>query len=106
MLQWPASFPSEVLVQALLATASVFALIVIAVNLLLTCGLLVVCIYYIQKLIGRCNGMLEAGWEKGGAYSAKTAKIVDRAGERVVQPVVWIEGKVEQIKGTSRSLAS
>ena len=100
------SFLSEVLVQALLATASVFALMVIAVNLLLTCGLLVICIYYIQKLIGRFDGVLAAGLEKGGAYSAKAAAVVDRASEKVVQPAIWTEGKTEQLKATSRSLAS
>ncbi len=92
--------------QALLATASVFALIVIAVNLLLTCGLLVICIYYIQKLIGRFNGVLAAGLEKGGEYSTQAAAVVDRASEKVVQPVIWTEGKTEQLKATGRSLAS
>ncbi len=92
--------------QALLATASVLALIVIAFNLLLTCGLLVVCIYYTQKLIGHCNGLLETGLEKGGQLSAQAVRVVDRASEKVVQPVIWTEGKTEQIQKIGRSLAS
>lgn len=92
--------------QALLATASVFALIVIAVNLLLTCGLLLVCIYALQKLIGRCNGLLETGLERGGALSAQAAGGVDRVGTQIVQPVIWVEQKAEQIKSTGRSLVS
>ncbi len=92
--------------EALLATASVFALIVIAVNLLLTCGLLIVCIYYVQKLIGRFHGVLERGLDKGSAYSAQAAAVVDSASHRVVQPVIWAEGKAAQLKGTGHSLVS
>ena len=49
--------------QAFLATASVIALIVIATNLLLTCGLLVLCIFYVQRMIGRFSGWVETGLE-------------------------------------------
>ncbi len=92
--------------QAFLATASVIALIVIAINLLLTCGLLVVCIYYTQRLIGRFNGLLEAGLERGSGYSAKAVQVVNTASETLVQPVVWAEQKAEQIKSSGRSLVS
>jgi hypothetical protein len=96
----------EVLLQAFLATISMIALIVIAINLLLTCGLLVVCIYYTQRLIGRFNGLLEVGLERGSEYSASAVQAVAKASEKVVQPVVWAEQKAVQIKSTGRSLVS
>ena len=92
--------------QAFLATASVIALIVIATNLLLTCGLLVLCIFYVQRMIGRFSGWVETGLETGAVYSAKTALTVDETSEKIVRPVIWAEQKVEQVKGTSRSLVS
>lgn len=106
MLQWPGFFLWGPRVQAFLATASVIALIVIALNLLLTCGLLLVCIYYTQRLIGRCSGWLEEGMAQGAVYAGQAADLTEKAAVRVTAPVIWAEAKVEQARKSGQSLIS
>lgn len=89
-----------------MAAASVIALIVIAVNLLLTCGILVLCIFYLQKMIERFSVWMETGMGKGAAYAAKTAQIVDTTSGKIVEPVIWAEQKAEQLRETGRSVFS
>ena len=90
--------------QILLHTASVIALAVIALNLFLTCGLLLVAIFCLQRWTRRFAEWTDAALERSQAYASQAASAVDRAGQQAIQPIVWAEKKAAQAQRAAKTL--
>lgn len=90
--------------QTLLHTTSVIALAVIALNLFLTCGLLLVAIFYLQRWTRRFTEWTDAALERSHVYASQAASAVDRAGQKAIQPVVWAEKKAAQAQRVAKTL--
>ncbi len=86
--------------QGLLATTSVIALVVIAFNLLLTFGLLLIAAVVCQRLIRKLSLWTERALAQSGPYVHQAAHTVDRAGRTIVQPVVQAESVLAQTRVT------
>ncbi len=86
--------------QGLLATTSVIALIVIALNLLLTFGLLLAAIFLCQRLIRSLSAWTEQALAQGSTYVHQATDTVDRAGRTIVKPMIQAESTLEQAKST------
>lgn len=88
----------------ILAIAGVIALIVIAVNLFITFGLMLVALYYTKQLVKLAGGWSEQGLAAGGRHVNTAAEFVDKAGRRIVEPVVQAEAKATQARRVVASL--
>ncbi len=87
-----------------MATTSVIALVAIALNLLLTFGLLLAAIYLCQRLIRHLTAWTEQALAQGGTYAHQAAETVDRASRTLVQPIIHAESTLEQAKSTLEHL--
>lgn len=87
-----------------LAIAGVIALIVIAVNLFITFGLMLVALHYTKQLVKLTGTWSEQGLAAGGRHVNTAATFVDKTGRRIVEPVVQTEAKVAQARKVLASL--
>lgn len=87
-----------------LAIAGVIALIVIAVNLFITFGLMLAALHYTKQLVKLAGGWSEQGLEAGGRHVNTAAEFVDKTGRRIVEPVVQAEAKATQARRVVASL--
>ncbi len=86
--------------QGLLATTSIIALVAIALNLLLTFGLLLTAVVLCQRLIRRLSTWTEQALAQGGSYVHQATQTVDRASGKIVEPVIQAESTLEQVRST------
>jgi len=91
-------------VDLFLAIAGVIALVVIAVNLLITFGLMLVALHYTKQLVKLAGTWSEQGLAAGGRHVNTAAEFVDKAGRRIVEPVVQAEAKAAQTRRVVASL--
>ena len=87
-----------------LAIAGVIALVVIAVNLLITFGLMLAALHYTKQLVKLTGTWSEQGLAAGGRHVNTAAEFVDKAGRRIVEPVVQAEAKAAQTRRVVASL--
>ena len=90
--------------QGLLATTSVIALVAIAVNLLLTLGLLLIAVVVCQRLIRKLTHWTEQVLAQSGSYVHQAAHTVDRTSRTIVQPIIQVESTLEQARSTLEHL--
>ena len=87
-----------------LAVAGVIALVVIAVNLFITFGLMLAALHYTKQLVKLTGGWSEQGLAAGERHAATAAAFVDKTGRRIVEPVVQTEAKAAQVRKVLASL--
>lgn len=90
--------------QALLATASVIALVVIAFNLLVTFGLLLMSVFFLERWTHRLSAWVAATLEQGGTRAGQAAVTVETVSRKVVAPVIQVERSVEQARSVLKHL--
>ena len=88
----------------ILAITGVIALLVIAVNLLITFGLMLAALYYTKQLVKAIGKWSEQGLASGGQHIGTAAAFVDKAGQRIVEPVVQVEARTAQTRRVLTSL--
>lgn len=84
--------------QALLATASVIAMMVIALNLFITFGLLLFAVFYVQRLTRALTDFTERGLARSQPYATKAADTLGTVSEHVVRPVIQVESGVTRLR--------